>query len=148
MELTSPAFENNKPIPAKYTCDGADISPALQIKGIPSGTQSLVLIVDDPDASRGDWVHWTVFNIPPISTDIAEGSIPEGGTQGMTDFGKPGYGGPCPPSGAHYYQFKLYALSKILSFANFPTKKELEESMKDFIIEQTVLVGQYSRRTT
>lgn len=146
MELFSPAFENNQLIPPKFTCDGSDVSPALQIKNVPPEAQSLVLIVDDPDASKGDWVHWSVYNISPSVTEIAEDTVPEG-EQGMTDFGKPGYGGPCPAQGLHHYQFKLYALRKKLSFKNPPTKKELEEAMGDYIIERATLVGQYSRET-
>ena len=107
MRLKSPDFEHNETIPSKFTCDGIDINPTLIIQDIPPDTRSLTLIVDDPDAPMGTWVHWVVFNIPVIAK-IDEDSIP--GTQGMNDFRKLDYGGPCPPSGTHRYFFKLYAL--------------------------------------
>jgi len=145
MKLTSSAFENNQPIPTKYTCDGVNISPPLLISEVPVSAQSLALIVDDPDAPAGDWVHWTVFNIDPVTTQITEGSIPSGASEGMTDFGKATWGGPCPPSGTHHYQFKLYALDTKLDLKTSAGKSDLEKAMQSHILDQTVLVGLYSR---
>ena len=113
LELTSSAFKNNEMIPSKYTCQGEDINPELEIKNIPDGTKSLVLIVDDPDAPMGTWVHWVVFNIPNTVEKIKENSMP--GVGGINNFGKLNYGGPCPPSGTHRYFFKLYALDTLLA---------------------------------
>src|SRR3989344_873103 len=110
MNLSSPAFEHHQPIPAKYTCDGENINPLLQFSDIPDSTKSLVLIMDDPDAPAGLWVHWTIWNIDPGTAEIAENSVPPGSIEGVTSFGKPGYGGPCPPSGTHRYFFKFFAL--------------------------------------
>lgn len=122
MKLTSPEFEHNKLIPRKFTCMGEDVNPALHIKDIPKAAQSLVLIVDDPDAPMGNWVHWVVYDIPAIA-DIKEGSIP--GTQGINDFNKINYGGPCPPSGTHRYFFKLYALDTKLNLPQGRTKTQI-----------------------
>lgn len=144
MKLTSPAFENNQSIPVKYTCDGEDLSPPLKIAEVPAEAKSLVLIVDDPDAPVGDWVHWTVLNIPPQTAEIAEGKAPEG-LEGKTDFGTPGYGGPCPPGGTHRYFFKLYALDTKLNLPASAKKADIEKAMEDHIITRTELVGLYKR---
>lgn len=144
MKLTSPAFENNQSIPVKYTCDGEDLSPPLKIAEVPAEAKSLVLIVDDPDAPVGDWVHWTVLNIPPQTAEIAEGKAPEG-LEGKTDFGTPGYGGPCPPGGTHRYFFKLYALDTKLNLPASAKKADIEKAMEDHIITRTELVGIYKR---
>jgi len=148
--LKSSAFKNNEPIPAKYTCDGdppaGGINPPLEIENVPSGAKSLVLIVDDPDAPRGDWVHWTLWNVAVATKEIAEDSIPAGAVQGMTDFGKPGYGGPCPPSGTHHYQFKLYALDVTLNLPPSASKSQIEDAIQGYILGQTVLIGLYSRK--
>jgi Raf kinase inhibitor-like YbhB/YbcL family protein len=114
MEITSSAFGSGEMIPAKYTCDGADFSPPLEWSGSPAGTKSFALVCDDPDAPMGTWVHWVIFDIPPSATMLGEGitrekDLPGGGTQGINDFRKIGYGGPCPPGGTHRYFFKLYA---------------------------------------
>ncbi len=145
MKITSPAFENNKYIPSKYTCDGVNINPPLSISGVPEKTKSLVLIVDDPDAPNGGWVHWIVLNIPPDTKEIRAGSAPEGSAQGRTDFKNPGYGGPCPPSGIHHYHFKLYALDTILNLETMTVKKNIEEGMVGHILAQDLLVGLYKR---
>jgi len=145
MKLTSPAFENNQSIPSKYTCDGEDINPPLQISGAPEGTKSLVLIVDDPDAPLGIWDHWLVWNISSSTPGIEENSLPEGSVQGMNSFGKQPYGGPCPPSGTHHYHFKLYALNTELSLDPSSKKEDLEEAMKGAILAQTELIGLYQR---
>ena len=142
MKLTSPEFENNKFIPNKFTCDGENINPALTIEGIPGNAGSLALIVDDPDAPMGTWVHWVVFDIPIISR-IEENSIP--GKQGVTDFGRKGYGGPCPPSGTHRYFFKLYALDSALNLKEGITKSQLEKVMQGHILNKAELIGLYKR---
>lgn len=146
MKLESSAFGNNQNIPSKYTCDGDDINPPLAISDVPEGVKSLVLIIDDPDAPAGDWVHWTLWNIDPGTKDIAENSIPAGGVEGMTDFGKPGWGGPCPPTGVHHYQFKLYALDSELGLGTNAKKADIEKAMEGHILGQTQLVGLYQRR--
>ncbi|MBI4463904.1 MAG: YbhB/YbcL family Raf kinase inhibitor-like protein [Acidobacteria bacterium] len=145
MKLSSPAFQHNQRIPAKYTCDGQDINPPLQIAEAPEGAQSLALIMDDPDAPRGTWVHWTVWNTDPKTSEIAENSVPRGAAQGMTDFRRPGYGGPCPPSGTHRYFFKLYALDTKLNLPAKTDKKALEKAMEGHTLERVELVGLYSR---
>lgn len=145
MKLSSPAFENNGPIPSVYTCDGEDKNPPLEIGDIPPGTQSLTLIVDDPDAPGGDWVHWTVWNIPPATARIEENSVPAGAVEGTTNFGKPGYGGPCPPSGIHRYQFKLYALDTTLSLSQSATKQAILNAMGGHILAHRQLTGLYQR---
>ena len=144
LKLTSPAFENNKLIPAKYTCQGEDVNPPLEIGGIPNGTKSLVLVVDDPDAPMGTWDHWVMWNINPDTAEIKEGDVP--GVQGMNDFGKNNYGGPCPPSGTHRYMFKLYALDTELDLDESSHKSDVEKAMKGHILAQTKLVGLYKKK--
>lgn len=145
MNISSPVFKNNEPIPPKYTCDGENISPPLQISGAPEGAKSLVIIVDDPDAPGRTFVHWTVWNIDPEIGEIPENSVPKGGKEGMTDFGRPGYGGPCPPSGVHRYFFKLYALDTILDLPEGATKQDIEQAMQNHILAKCELIGLYSR---
>lgn len=145
MKLTSSAFENNQSIPSKYTCDGEDINPPLQISEVPEGAKSLVLIVDDPDAPMGTWVHWVVWNIDPSISLIEEDDVPEGGVEGLNDFGKNSYGGPCPPSGTHHYHFKLYALDKTLELDPSSKKEEVEKAMEGSILDWVELVGLYQR---
>lgn len=147
MKLTSSAFINNQSIPVKYTCDGQNVSPPLSISDIPNNTRSLALIMDDPDAPAGTWVHWTVWNIDPTIKEIPEGNIPAGAVEGKTSFGKPGYGGPCPPSGTHHYIFHLYALDSTLSLNSSSTKEDLEKSMEGHILDKAELVGLYSRNS-
>lgn len=142
MKLTSPAFEHNQLMPRKFTCDGEDISPALEIRDIPAKAQSLALIVDDPDAPMGTWVHWVVYDIPVVSR-IEENSIP--GKQGNNNFGRKDYGGPCPPSGTHRYFFKLYALDKKLEAGEGLDKQELEKAMQGHILGNAELMGLYKR---
>jgi Raf kinase inhibitor-like YbhB/YbcL family protein len=143
LTIISPAFKSNKSIPFKYTCDGDDVNPPLNIEGTPEETKSLVLIVDDPDAPMGTWDHWIVWNIPPTNK-IEENSAP--GTEGLNDFRKHSYGGPCPPSGTHRYFFKVYALDTKLSLDPNSRKKDVEKAMKDHILAKGELVGLYSRR--
>lgn len=145
MKLTSPAFEDGGNIPSRYTCDGDNISPPLEISEMPEGTAVLALVMDDPDAPMGTFDHWLVWNIPKETTKIEEGIEPQG-IQGRTDFAKTGYGGPCPPSGTHTYRFKLYALSKELGLREGAGKSQLEEAMKGSIIQETVLKGKYQRK--
>lgn len=141
--IKSSAFTNNRLIPTKYTCDGEDLNPPLSIEGIPNGTQSLALIVDDPDAPMGTWDHWIVWNIPP-SEKIEENSVP--GVEGLNDFRKHSYGGPCPPSGTHRYFFKVYALDTKLNLNVSSRKKDLEKALQGHILAKGELVGRYSRR--
>ncbi len=144
MKITSPAFENNGNVPAKYTCDGENINPPLVFSEIPAAAQSLVLIVDDPDSPSGTWVHWTIWNIDPKVTGIDENSIPTGTTQGTTNFGKEGYGGPCPASGIHHYHFKLYALD-IKLYLPGVRADSLEKAMVGHNLDQAELIGLYTR---
>jgi len=145
MELTSPAFEYDAVIPEKFTCEGIDVNPELNIEDVPSAALSLVLIMDDPDAPPKVWEHWTVFNIPATTVKIPENSVPEG-VQGTNDFKKVEWGGPCPPPGKlHHYNFKLYALDTTLDLDSSATKEDVEEAMQDHILEETVLIGTYER---
>jgi Raf kinase inhibitor-like YbhB/YbcL family protein len=145
MKIESVAFGNNDMIPANYTCDGADINPQLTIGGVPAGAESLVLIIDDPDAPGGTWVHWTVWNIDPSVTEIPENSVPVGAVEGVTDFGETGYRGPCPPSGTHRYFFKLYALDTTLELDSSAAVQDIDEAMDGHILESTELVGLYGQ---
>ncbi len=146
LKISSTAFENNGSIPSKFTCDGRDINPPLVIGGVPSGTKSLALIVDDPDAPSGMWVHWVVWNIDPKITEMGEDSVPKGAAQGMNDFRKHDYGGPCPPSGTHRYFFKLYALDTQLSLGTNAVKKDVEKAMQGHIVSQAQIIGTYKRK--
>jgi Raf kinase inhibitor-like YbhB/YbcL family protein len=143
LSITSPAFENNGFIPMRYTCDGEDVNPPLKISGIPGGTQSLVLIVDDPDAPMGTWDHWVVWNIKP-SEKIEENSVP--GTEGLNSFNKHSYGGPCPPSGMHRYYFKVYALDTKLNLNPNSRKKDVEKAMEGHVLAKGEIIGRYRRR--
>ncbi|MEX0940812.1 MAG: YbhB/YbcL family Raf kinase inhibitor-like protein [Candidatus Babeliales bacterium] len=149
MKLFSPAFENNQSIPKTFTCEGKNISPELKWEGVPSDAKSLALIVDDPDAPNKTWVHWVVYNLPAHITKLDEGmAIAQlGGKEGNTDFGKPGFGGPCPPKGhgKHRYFFKLYALDTILDLPKNISKQDLEKSMEGHILAKSELVGLYER---
>jgi Raf kinase inhibitor-like YbhB/YbcL family protein len=146
IELTSPAFRQREHMPSKYTCDGMDVNPPLMVENIPPKAKSLALIVDDPDAPRGTWVHWVIWNVDPGTREIKEQSIPTGATQGMNDFGNRDYGGPCPPSGTHRYFFKLYALDTALTLGPDATKAALEVAMKGHILAEAELIGLYERK--
>jgi Raf kinase inhibitor-like YbhB/YbcL family protein len=146
LRISSSAFEDNGNIPAKYTCDGMDVNPPLKIENAPGEARSLALIVDDPDAPRGIWVHWVVWNIDPKTVEIGENAVPKGSVQGMNDFEKRDYGGPCPPSGTHRYFFKLYALDTLLNFSSDAGKAGLEKAMKGHILAQAQIVGLYKRK--
>lgn len=143
LAVTSPAFKNNQFIPRKYTCDGEDVNPPLNIDGTPPETKSLVLIIDDPDAPMGTWDHWIVWNIPSRNK-IEENTIP--GVEGMNDFRKHDYGGPCPPSGTHRYFFKIYALDTLLNISPNSRKKDVEKAIKDHTIAKGELIGLYTRK--
>ena len=142
MKITSPNFKDNELIPKKFTCEGEDVNPALIIEGIPEEAKSLALIVDDPDAPMGTWVHWVVYDIPVVDR-IEENSIP--GKQGINDFGKRDYGGPCPPSGTHRYFFKIYALDEMLNLKEGVSKRELERIIQGHILEKAELIGLYKK---
>ena len=145
MKITSSAFHEGGNIPSKFTCDGSDTSPPLQITGVPSEAKSLVLIADDPDAPSGLFTHWLVWNIPPQTNSIAEGSAPKG-VQGANDFGKSGYRGPCPPPGTHRYSFKIFALDRELDSRPGAKRSQVDAAMKGHVIAQGELVGRYARR--
>ena len=146
MKISSSAFEENESIPSKFTCDGESINPQLEITGVPENARSLALIVDDPDAPvAGGFVHWVVFNIDPGTKEIKENSVPENGVEGTTSAGKLGYVGPCPPSGIHHYQFKLYALDSELDLGSSAKRGDVEKAMENHILDQTILVGLYKR---
>lgn len=145
MKITSTAFENNQQLPVKYTCDGDDVNPPLNFMEVPAETESLVMIVSDPDAPGGTWVHWTIFNIDPKTTEIAENSIPGGARQGQNSWNKSAYGGPCPPSGTHRYFFKLFALDTKLDLDETAKSIDIEQNMDKHILAQAQLIGLYSR---
>ena len=146
MKLTSPAFSEGEGIPAKHTCDGADVSPALSWRDVPHGTAAFALISDDPDAPAGTWVHWVLYNLPPTLTDLREGDS-GGGIQGRTDFRATKYGGPCPPPGKpHRYFFKLYALRQKLDLPPGATKADVERAMRGQVLGEAQLIGMYGRK--
>jgi Raf kinase inhibitor-like YbhB/YbcL family protein len=152
MELSSPAFDSLGPIPKRYTCEGADLAPPLQWTGVPPVAKSLALIVDDPDAPdpaapKQTWVHWVVIDLPPNSTGLPQGGkpLPAGAREGLNDWHRTGYGGPCPPIGRHRYFFKLYALDTWLSGLRQPTKAQVEHAMQGHIVAQAELVGTYQK---
>jgi hypothetical protein len=146
LTLTSPDFEPNGEIPARFTCEGEDLSPALAWRGAPEAARSLALIVDDPDAPVGLFTHWLLWSIDPKTTEIAEGSGPNNGVQGKNDFGEIGYGGPQPPSGTHRYYFKVFALDRPLDLKPGAKRKEVDAAMKGHVIAQGELMGRYSKK--
>jgi len=152
--LSSPAFVAGHDIPTDYTCEGGDVSPMLAWSGVPSGTRSLALIVDDPDAPdpaapKMTWVHWVLYNLPCDTTQLREAiepdSLPAGTLEGKNDWKRTGYGGPCPPIGRHRYFFKLFALDVVLPDLNHPTKAQLEAAMKGHILANAELIGTYQK---
>ncbi len=150
MQLISPVFSHQDLIPAKYTCDGQDLSPPLRWDDVPAATQSFALICDDPDAPRRTFVHWVLFNLSADRRSLPEGVPPdgtlsEGGIQGKNDFGNLGYGGPCPPSGSHRYFFKLYALDRFLDLQPGATKDQVTAAMQGHILAEGELMGRYQR---
>ena len=146
ISITSPAFQAGGDIPAKFTCNGTNVSPELQISGVPNEAKSLVLIVDDPDAPRGLFTHWIVWNIDPKTTQMAENSAPAGAVQGTSDFGKRNYGGPCPPSGTHRCFFKIFALDTKLDLKPSARRAELDAAMRGHILAQGELMARYSHK--
>ncbi len=151
ITVRSSAFQEGGMIPAKYTCDGDDISPPLEWTGIPQGTKGLALVSDDPDAPVGTWVHWVMWNIPPTVNGLAEDvapdpQLPDGSRQGISDFRRPGYGGPCPPSGVHRYYFKIYALDTMLDLPSNTRKADLLKAMKGHVLAEGQLMGKYRRQ--
>jgi Raf kinase inhibitor-like YbhB/YbcL family protein len=146
ISVTTPAFQAGGDVPAKFTCNGANLNPELRINGVPNEAKSLVLIVDDPDAPRGLFTHWIVWNIDPKATDIGENSAPAGGIQGTNDFGKRNYGGPCPPSGTHRYFFKIYALDTKLDLKPSARRAELDAAMRGHTLAQGELMARYSHK--
>lgn len=151
MKIESSAFINGQPIPQKFTCQGDDVSPALSWSGAPATTKSLALIVDDPDAPVGTWVHWVFFNLPAhahsLPENVAKSQQDQGGIQGTNDFKKMGYGGPCPPPGKpHRYFFKLYALDTTLSLNAGATKQDVEKAMQGHVLAHAELMGTYQRK--
>jgi Raf kinase inhibitor-like YbhB/YbcL family protein len=145
LNISSIAFQESQPIPAKYTCQGDDFNPPLEISGVPGATKSLALIMDDPDAPGGNWDHWLLWNISTDTLQIAENSLPVGAVQGANSWGKSVYGGPCPPSGTHRYLFKLYALSDVLSLAPGSDKQTLLNAIEGKVLDQYSLIGLYSK---
>jgi Raf kinase inhibitor-like YbhB/YbcL family protein len=151
IKITSPAFEDNGLIPPRYTCDGADISPPLQWDALPEGTKSIAIICDDPDAPMGTWVHWVLFNLPAETKELVENippdrTLPDGASQGISDFGRIGYGGPAPPSGTHRYFFKIYALDTQIDLTSGANKRQLLNAMQGHILGRGQLIGKYKRQ--
>ncbi len=154
LTLSSSVFSQNGEIPTRYTCDGDDVSPPLAWSGVPAGAKTLALIVDDPDAPdpaapKMTWVHWVLYNIPPTATALPEGvpakALPAGTKEGLNDWKRTGYGGPCPPVGRHRYFHKLYALDGVLPDLGKPTKAKLETAMKGHVLAQAQLIATYQR---
>jgi Raf kinase inhibitor-like YbhB/YbcL family protein len=155
MVIRSPAFAEGAEIPIRHTCEGADASPALEWSGVPAGAKSLALVVDDPDAPdpkapRMTWVHWVLYDVPPSATGLAEGiardALPPGTRQGVNDWKRTGWGGPCPPIGRHRYFFKLYALDALLGDLVTPTKAKLEGAMKGHVLAEAQVMGTYAKK--
>ncbi|MGH7972058.1 MAG: YbhB/YbcL family Raf kinase inhibitor-like protein [Limisphaerales bacterium] len=152
MQLTSSAFKSGEPIPATYTCDAKDVSPPLEWSGAPAQAKSLVLLVNDPDAPVGDWVHWVLYDLPAgtsaLPEDLPKGQyVLNGARQGLNDFRHLGYGGPCPPPGKpHRYFFRIYALDRLLDLKPGLTRKEIETAMQGHVLAEGQLIGTYQRR--
>ena len=150
LKLTSVAFQEGQPIPRQYTCDGINVSPPLEWSGVPKSARTIAIIADDPDAPAGTWVHWVLYNLPADNIGLVENvpsteTLKAGAIQGKNDFGKIGYGGPCPPSGTHRYFFKVYALDSELPLTAGATKADLEKAMAGHIMLQGQLMGTYRR---
>ena len=147
MQIISPAFKNNGPIPGKYTCDAENISPELHFLDVPPAATSLTLICHDPDAPReGGWTHWGIINMDSTTLKLEENEKPHSGLETKTSYGEPGYKGPCPPSGTHRYIFYLYALDTLLDLDHSAEKNEVEEAMNGHILETATLTGLYQRK--
>lgn len=146
MKIFSPVFKEGEAIPVQYTCDGGDFNPALEISGAPQGTESLALLMDDPDSPSGNFVHWIIWNIRAEETLIQENAKPEGAAEGVNGFGRVGYGGPCPHSGTHRYFFRLYALDKMLDLTPGADAAALKQAMEGHVLAEVELMGRYTRR--
>ena len=155
LTIRSPAFADGAEIPMRYTCEGADESPSLEWSGVPAGAKSLALVVDDPDAPdpkapKMTWVHWVLYDLPPSAAGLAEAvardALPAGTRQGVNDWKRTGWGGPCPPIGRHRYFFKLYALDAPLGDLGTPTKVKLEAAMKGHVVAQAQTMGTYEKK--
>lgn len=146
LQLTSPAFRDNETIPSKYTCEGVDVNPELAIKNVPKGTKSLALVMEDPDAPNGLWVHWAVWNINPNIGVLAEHAEPREAVIGKNTWGHNRYGGPCPPSGTHRYMFRLYALDTTLDLPGSAGKDQLAQAMDGHIVAEALLTGLYAKK--
>jgi len=146
LTISSPAFGQGEAMPVRYTCDGKEASPPLVIAKVPAAAKTLALIMDDPDAPAGTWVHWVVWNIPAQTREIPESGLPPQAAQGMNSWPRTGYGGPCPPSGTHRYFFKVYALDTGLYLGNSTTKAVLERAMEGHVLAKGELMGTYMRR--
>lgn len=145
MILSSSAFEENTLIPKKYSCEGKNINPPLSISNVPEATRSLVLIVTDPDAPSGNFTHWLVWNISPLTTVIEEGALPDEVVEGKNDFGTFGWGGPCPPSGMHRYEFQLYALDTLIQLPQTSNKTDVLSHISGLVLEEATLTGLYAK---
>lgn len=151
IQITSPAFKNQEMIPAKYTCDGQNISPPLEFTNIPEDTRTLALIVEDPDAPMGTFTHWITYNMPPDIAELPEAlpddeTLMNGARQGINDFDRIGYGGPCPPKGTHRYYFRIYALNAVIDSTSMVNKQDIWEKMQGQIITAGELMGKYKRQ--
>jgi Raf kinase inhibitor-like YbhB/YbcL family protein len=146
MVVTSPAFGEGETIPQRFTCDGEDVSPPLEFGQVPEGTAELAVLVEDPDAPGGAFVHWVMWGLDPARTGLTEGEVPAGASQGRNDFGRPGYGGPCPPAGpAHRYSFTVLALAEPLRLAAGASADELRDAAADSLLATGALTGRYGR---
>ena len=153
MILSSSAFADGATIPARSTCDGENHSPPLSWREVPTGAVALALVVDDPDAPAGTWVHWVLFNLPTLATGLSEGisgadTLPRGTIEGTNSWGRRGYGGPCPPSGTHRYFFKLYALDQPVGLSPSATADDLAAAIEGHVLAETVLMGRYAKSTS
>ncbi len=151
LSITSTAFKQGERIPSKYTCDGSDVSPGLEWSDVPDSTRSFTIIADDPDAPVGTWIHWVFYHILGETRTLPEAvppdaNLPDGSRQGKNSWGRPGYGGPCPPGGTHRYFFKLYALDTVLELPSGVSKDDLLKAMKGHILAEAELMGVYSRK--
>jgi Raf kinase inhibitor-like YbhB/YbcL family protein len=146
LSITSPAFGDGQKIPEKYTCDGQNVSPPLTMENVPPGTKSLALVVEDPDAPHGLFIHWTLWNINPRLAALEENSQPRESVCGKNSWGHNSYGGPCPPSGTHHYEFRLYALDSTLDISGNASREQLGEAMDTHILAVALLTGLYSKK--
>ncbi len=146
MQLVSSAFLNNQPIPKKYTCEGDGVNPPLKIIDVPETTKSLALIIDDPDAPSGIYIHWLLWNISPATTKIEENEVPPGAIEGENSSGEIGFTPPCPPSGIHHYRFMLWALSQPLALPEGATREQVERVLEQFVLARAELVGTYQKK--